>query len=128
MKESFELKENFNTSPNVIYEAWLCSDHHTNMTGGGAKCSKQINEDFTAWNGYISGKNIELIENQRIVQAWRSSEFDENDEDSILIITLKETNEGTELTLTHTNIPTGQTQYKQGWIDHYFTPMKAYFE
>jgi hypothetical protein len=38
-----------------------------------------------------------------------------------------EVTDGCELTLIHTNIPEAQTQYKQGWIDNYFTPMKNYF-
>jgi activator of HSP90 ATPase len=69
-----------------------------------------------------------LISNQEIVQSWRTSEFTDNDEDSKLIIRFKEIESGTALTLIHSNIPEGQTQYKQGWIDHYFIPMKQYFE
>ena len=65
---------------------------------------------------------------QKIVQSWRTSEFSQDDEDSILTIQLKEVREGTELLLTHKNIPKGQTQYKQGWIDHYFVPMKEFFK
>lgn len=71
---------------------------------------------------------MKLISNQEIVQSWRTSEFTDNDEDSKLIIRFKEIESGTALTLIHSNIPEGQTQYKQGWIDHYFIPMKQYFE
>jgi hypothetical protein len=45
-----------------------------------------------------------------------------------LIIRLNELKNGTEFIIEHSNIPEGQTQYKQGWKDHYFTPMKNYFE
>jgi len=128
MKESFELKKNFNVKPSLIYEAWLDSAVHSEMTGGRAKCSKKKGESFTAWDGYIEGRNIELSQNEEIIQSWRTSEFDKNEEDSKLIIRLKEITGGTELTLIHSNIPTGQTQYKLGWQDHYFTPMKTYFE
>ncbi len=128
MKESIELKEIFKASASEIYTAWLDSDLHSKMTGGQAECSNKIGGTFTAWDGYIEGKNLDLSENKEIIQSWRTSEFDENDEDSKLIIRLKEVNGGTELTLIHSNIPVGQTQYKQGWIEHYFTPMKSYFE
>ena len=65
---------------------------------------------------------------QKIVQSWRTSEFGENDEDSILTILLQETdNGGTQLTMIHSNIPEGQTQYEKGWVNHYFEPMKGYF-
>ena len=128
MKGSFELKEIFNVKPSIIYNAWLYSEEHSKMTGGEASCGDKIGDKFSAWDGYIQGRNLKLISNQEIVQSWRTSEFTDNDEDSKLIIRFKEIESGTALTLIHSNIPEGQTQYKQGWIDHYFIPMKQYFE
>lgn len=128
MKESLKLKEIFSANPSKIYEAWLDSDLHTKMTGGLALCSKNIGDSFTTWDGYIEGKNIELEINKKIIQSWRTSEFDKNDEDSRLTIRLNELKNGTELIIEHSNIPEGQTQYKQGWKDNYLTPMKNYFE
>ena len=128
MKESMELKETFNASPEQVYEAWLDPELHSLMTGGEATGGQSVGEDFSAWDGYITGKTLDLKLNEEIVQSWRTSEFAESDEDSRLVIRLKETREGTELTLIHTNIPEGQTQYRTGWQDHYFTPMKEYFD
>lgn len=128
MKESLILKETFNAKPETLYNAWLDSDMHSKMTGGQASCSKIVGDSFSAWNGYISGKNVELIENQKIVQTWRTVEFNDEDQDSTLTIEFAETIDGsTELILSHINIPKGQTQYKQGWIDNYFNPMKEIF-
>jgi len=124
---TFELKENFPVKASVIYNAWLNSAEHSKMTGGEAKCSNKIGEEFSAWDKYISGKNISLIQDKEIKQLWRTTEFKETDEDSELIIKLKETQEGCKLTLIHNNIPEGQPDYKQGWIDHYLNPMKTYF-
>lgn len=128
MKETIELKEFFEAEPSEIYNAWLDSELHGKMTGGEAECSKEIAYSFSAWDGYITGENIDLVENEKIVQSWRTSEFGENDEDSLLQIKLTKVLEGTEVSLIHTNIPEGQTQYLQGWQDHYFTPMKAFFQ
>jgi len=128
MKEKLELKEIFDAEPSEIYEAWLDSELHGKMTGGEANCGIQIGDSFTTWDGYISGKNIQLLENQKIIQSWRTSEFLENDEDSLLTIELKKIPQGTEISLIHTNIPSGQTQYEKGWMDHYFTPMKSFFQ
>ena len=127
MKESFELRVTFNVKPSVIYEAWLNSEEHSKMTGGEASCSHEIGGTFFAWDHYISGTNKSLKINEEIIQSWRTEEFKETDEDSELIIKLKEVKDGCELTLIHTNIPEAQTQYKQGWIDNYFIPIKNYF-
>jgi activator of HSP90 ATPase len=127
MKESIELKETFNTTASVMYEVWLNSLRHSHMTGGTAVCSDQVGGSFKAWDGYITGTNISLTEDQEIVQSWRTDEFEAGDEDSKLTIQLKDTEGGCEFTLIHTNIPEGQAQYKSGWEEHYFAPMKIYF-
>lgn len=127
MKESVFHQVAFETSPKEIYDSWLNSDRHAAMTGGDAQCSDAEGVSFTAWDGYITGVNLKLSTNKQIVQSWRTSEFNDSDEDSMLEITLEPTETGTLLTLNHTNIPAGQTQYEQGWIDSYFTPMKSYF-
>lgn len=47
---------------------------------------------------------------------------------SRLEITLIAEGDGTRLLLAHTEIPEGQgAQYQEGWVDHYFEPMSAYF-
>lgn len=97
------------------------------MTGGEAQCTPQVGAQFTAWDGYISGQNIELTTNQRIVQCWRTTEFTTNEPDSLLEIILNDHNGHTELILTHSNLPTHGEQYQQGWEDHYFEPMRAFF-
>ncbi len=127
MNNDIKLQESFAVSSATLYHAWLNSEEHTKMTGGDAKCSPIINTKFFAWDGYITGKNIELIENKKIVQTWRTTEFKEKDKDSKLTIELTETAEGCILNLNHTNIPEGNSDYKKGWVDSYFTPMKAYF-
>lgn len=127
MYESVQHQIFFSASPKEIYEAWLSSEKHTAMTGGEARCSDKVGASFTTWDGYISGKNMELLENRRILQSWRTSEFLVSDEDSILEILLEPTTKGTKFKLNHTKIPQGQNQYYQGWIENYFVPMKDYF-
>ena len=127
MEQVFEISATFSVEPEVIYSAFLDSEIHTAMTGGSANCSDKENEEFSAWDGYISGKNLKLVEGKEIVQSWRTTEFKDTDDDSQLTIKLEPKNGVTELTLIHSNIPEGQSKYKQGWEDHYFTPMKEYF-
>ena len=127
MKESIELSKTFNSKASEIYSAWLDSKKHTEMTGGEATCSTEVGAAFSAWDGYIEGSNKSLVPNKEIIQNWRTSEFKDTDEDSELIIRLKDIDGTCELTLIHTNIPEGESQYEQGWIEHYFEPMSKYF-
>ena len=128
MKETIQLTAHFQVSPSEIFHAWLDSKKHSEMTGGTAECSNKEGETFSAWDGYITGKNKSLVLNKEIIQDWRTTEFKDSDEDSELIIRLTPKDGGCELTLTHNNIPKGQPDYKKGWVEHYFEPMTEYFE
>jgi len=64
MKESFQIKETFTVKPTVIYQAWLDSAEHSAMTGAEATCSDREGALFTAWDGYIIGKNVRLLKNK----------------------------------------------------------------
>ena len=127
--DKLKLKLTLPAPTQKIYDAWLNGREHTRFTGGKASASAKVNGKFTAWDGYISGKNLELVNGKKIVQAWRTTEFPPEAPDSWLEISLAKKPGGkTELTLVHKNIPKGQgTRYKSGWKEHYFEPMKAYF-
>lgn len=123
----FKLKTIINATAEQIYTAWLSSKGHTDMTGGEAFISDEVGAKFTAWDGYIEGKNLELKPNDRILQSWRTSQFEPHEQDSQIEIILNETDGQTELILNHTNVPESGEHYIQGWDNHYFQPMKAYF-
>ena len=127
MKNDFTLTATLNAKADAIYKAWLSTQGHTLMTGSPAKVDGRVGGAFTAWDGYIWGTFLELEENKRIVQAWRTGEFSEEHEDSHVEIILEETNGETKLTLIHTKVPEGQDGYVKGWEDFYFKPMKEYF-
>jgi activator of HSP90 ATPase len=127
-KKSVKVSAVIPASPKEIYSAWLSAKGHAAMTGSAAKATARIGCAFSAWDGYIEGKNLELKVPSLIVQAWRTSDFPEGAPDSRVEIALAEARGGTRITLTHTDIPAGQAKgYKQGWIDFYFKPMKVYF-
>ena len=123
----FKLKTKLKATAKDIYNSWLSSKGHTEMTGGRAITSNKIGDNFTAWDNYIIGKNIDLKPYTKIIQSWRTSEFEENEMDSQIEITLNEINGETELTLLHSNVPENGEHYIKGWEEHYFFPMKKYF-
>ncbi len=128
MALEFEISIVIPAKPDEVYRAWLDSKGHSKMTGSKAKVSDKVGGDFSAWDSYISGTNLELKPGKKIVQSWRTSEFADSEEDSRLEITLAPTNGGTKLTLRHSNLPAHGEQYRQGWVDSYFEPMKEYFK
>ncbi len=111
-----------------IYAAWLSGKGHAAMTGSPATGRARVGGRFTAWEGYIEGKNLELVPHSRIVQAWRTTDFPAGAPDSLLEVQLSPAKGGTKVTLVHTGIPEGQAGgYREGWAEYYFSPMKEYF-
>lgn len=127
MASEFTISATIPASAKDVYGAWLSSKGHAAMTGSPARVSAEPGGKFSLWDSYISGKNLKLTPNRRIVQAWRTTEFAAADPDSQIDITLEKAPAGTKLTLRHTNIPPGQPDYQSGWKECYFDPMKEYF-
>lgn len=125
---SFQLQARFPVPAARVFQAWLDAAEHGAMTGGVATSDPRLGGRYTAWDGYIEGTHLTIDPDQHLVQSWRSSEFPPDAPDSRLDLTFTEVDGGCELMLVHSGIPIGQgASYAQGWEDHYFVPMLAYF-
>lgn len=126
--ESIRLSTTLATTPEDAYDAWLSSKRHAAMTGSAATSEKRKGGSYTAWDGYISGKHLELDPGKRILQTWRTTEFPGDAPDSRLEVRFSTATRGTKLTLLQSGIPDGQGEmYAEGWQEKYFEPMFDYF-
>lgn len=123
---SFVVKETFPRTAAELYDAWLDDEQHWEMTGAEALIDARVGGTHSAWEGYITGEFLELERGARIVQTWRTSEFPKGKQ-SRVEITFTPAPGGAEVSIRHDDIPAGQPDYEQGWKEHYFEPMKAYF-
>ena len=126
---SITQKKLLPTLPEEVYDALLNPKKHSKFTGSKATGKAKVGAKFTAWDGYILGRNLELEKGKRIVQEWITTDWPEQYLPSRLEFTFKEIEGKTEVTMVHSNIPTEQEEeLKQGWIDFYWKPLKIYFE
>lgn len=115
-------------SASAVYRAYLNSKEHSDMTGARASIKAEEGSSFTAWDGYITGEVMGLEPTSRILTSWRTSEFPDDADDSIVEILLRDSTGGCQFTLRHTNIPPGDGQkYFDGWQEYYIKPMTEYF-
>ena len=122
-------KEFIPARPDEIYDALLNEEKHSAFTGAKATCDRRVGGKFTAWDGYISGINLKLENGRRIVQEWRTTEWPKGYKPSLIEFTLKPKGNGTEVHMRQSNIPASQAAgYAEGWVEHYWTPLKKYFE
>jgi len=130
MPFEFSVSDLIPASAQDIYDAWLSSNGHEEITGGQkAQISAQEGAAFTVWNGYITGRNLKLEPGRRIVQSWRTTKFTATDPDSQIEVLLQPAAGGTTVTVRHSNVPDGHTSYRDGgWQHSYFEPMKQHFK
>jgi len=117
----------FSASPHEVYEALMDEKIHAHLTASAAQISRKVGGVFTAYDGYISGKNIELIPDQKIVQEWRAVDW-EPQQTSLITYELSAVPEGTQLDFTHRGLPQGtEDDFAQGWIENYWDRMRKLF-
>jgi activator of HSP90 ATPase len=115
-------------APIEVYNAFMDAKIHSIFTGSKATIVPKVGGKVTAWDNYITGKNIELVKGKKIVQEWSTSEWPDGYPPSILTITLRGIGGKTELTMVHSRVPKSQMKsYADGWKDWYWNPLKEYF-
>jgi activator of HSP90 ATPase len=88
--------------------------------------SPQIGGAFTLFGGHIIGRHLELVPNQRIVQAWRVVDW-EPGVYSIVKFELAEQGSSTKIVFDHKGFPEGKGEHlAAGWTEHYWAPLQKY--
>ncbi len=116
-----------NTSVEKLFSIYMDRKKHSAATGGEAKINSKVGTSFSAWDGYINGKNLQIVKNVLIVQTWRSADFSTSDTDSIFMLAFEKKGKNAVVHMVHGNIPEHQYEgLKKGWNDFYWKPWKKY--
>jgi activator of HSP90 ATPase len=121
----------FKATPHEVYEALMDPRKHAEFTGGRAVISRKVGGKINIYDGYITGENIELVPDKKIVQLWKPDEGDcwPSDHYSKATFALKAEKSGTRLTFTQTGVPVDcGDRFDTGWKENYWGPMKEMFE
>jgi len=105
------------------------SKKHSDLIVGTAQIDGSVGGEFYIWDGTVTGKTVELIPNQKIVQEWRY-EYENWPADFMSKITLEleEIEDKTIIHFTHENIPQEYAkELEEGWEDYYWKPLRDMF-
>ncbi len=120
----------FKASPHEVYETLMDSKKHSTFTGSKAIISRKVGGKFKVYDGGLHGKNLELIKDKKIVQAWQCDmkEWPKNHY-SVVSFILKKIKDGAKLTLKQLNVPSDcYVSISNGWKEYYWKPMKKMFQ
>lgn len=116
-----------NTTAKALYDLYMDAKKHSLVTGAPAKISAKEGSKYSAHDGYINGKNLQLVKDKLIVQSWKAQDWDKEDIDSTFIILLEPKGKDVILHMTHANVPDKHSAgVKSGWNDYYWKPWKKY--
>jgi activator of HSP90 ATPase len=137
--EAIHQEITFKAAPHRVYEALLSarqfdavtrlSEARALLTAADAKptsISREVGGAFTLFGGYITGLNLELVAEQRLVQSWRAQSWAAGDY-SIVKFALAARGADTMLVFDHQGFPQGAGQHlARGWYTHYWDPLAQY--
>lgn len=109
-----------------LFDLLVSSKKHSAFTGDEAKATSRKGGKFSAYGGYIWGKNLEVIPGKKLVQEWCCSDFPAGHKTEA-VFEFTETKSGTTLNFTQKNVPA--ENYKSiasGWKEFYWEPMEQY--
>src|SRR5438552_417039 len=91
-----------------------------------AEISREAGGAFSLFGGYVTGRQLELVPNERIVQAWRAGGWDPGDY-SIARFQLVEQGTGTKIVFDHAGFPKGDAEHlAEGWKVNYWEPLEKF--
>src|SRR5216684_4220794 len=134
--ESIHQEAVFKASPKRVYEALTDAkqfDKVIQLSGvmqamhlgdKPAEISREVGGAFALFGGYITGRHVELVPNERIVQAWRTGGWPPGVY-SVAKFEIVEQGAGSKIVFDHTGFPKGEAEVlASGWKAHYWEPLE----
>ena len=138
--ESIHQERHFGASPKRVYDALTVTrqfDKIIQLTGvmqsaalakmqKPTDISQRLGGAFVLFGGYISGRQIELVQNELIVQAWRVGNWDRGVY-SIARFELIAQGRSTKIIFDHAGFPKGAAEHlASGWQENYWDPLAKF--
>jgi activator of HSP90 ATPase len=88
--------------------------------------SREAGGAISLFGGYVTGRQIELVPNERIVQVWRAGSWDPGSY-SLAKFVFTEQGAGAKLVFDHTGFPLGLAEHlAEGWRINYWEPLEKF--
>lgn len=110
-----------------VFHALTDERQFADLTGADAvSLEPEPGEPFSLFDGHITGRNVELVADRRLVQAWRAATWPEGVY-SIVNFGLEDAERGTKVVFDHTGFPEeAHDDLEAGWVKMYWEPLKRY--
>jgi activator of HSP90 ATPase len=116
----------FSAAPSRVYKALVDLKQFAELTGAPASGESTEGGAFSAFGGHITGRQLELVPDKRVVQAWRAKTWPEGVH-SIVRFELHADGKGTKLVFDHDGFPEAEKDHlASGWRSMYWEKIAKY--
>jgi activator of HSP90 ATPase len=123
--KTFKKTFKINAEPSDIYSAITNPYTIELWSGYPAQMSTEPGSEFSLWEGDIIGKNLEFIQDRKVVQEWY---FGDQPEKSVVTITILPDSGNSIINVEHSNIPDGEFKdIAEGWREYYIDAISNFF-
>jgi len=118
-------------TPARVYQALTDEKQFRRVTdlsipGASTEISSEVGGTFSLFGGVITGRHIEMVPRERLVQAWREKDWAPGLY-SVVRFQLNDAGSDTNLVFDHTGFPQGKAEsLASGWKSHYWEPLQKY--
>lgn len=125
---SIHQEINIAASSKRVYDALTDSSQFSALTGANASIEPIAGGQFSSFGGMITGRTIEALPAERLVQAWRVSNWEAGVYSIARFQLLATGDHSCTVVFDHSGYPEGaQEHLEQGWHNKYWTPMIEFF-
>jgi activator of HSP90 ATPase len=123
--KTFKKTFRINAEPSDVYAA-LTNPYTIELWSGyPAEISTEPGSEFSLWEGDITGKCLECVQDKKVVQEWY---FGDQQEKSIVTISIFPDRENSQVTVEHTNIPDEDfDEIAEGWREYYIGAIRDFY-
>jgi activator of HSP90 ATPase len=123
--KTFRRTFRINAEPADVYSA-LTNPYTIELWSGYPAIMSTVPEsEFSLWEGDITGKNLEFVQDKKLVQEWY---FGDQPEKSIVTITIDPDRENSRVTVEHSNIPDEEyDEIAEGWREYYIGAITDFY-
>ena len=136
--EAIHMEVSFHAAPARVYDALTDAKQFNQVIQRSAamksmglsakpvEISREPGGTFSAFGGYVTGRQLELLPHKRIVQAWRAGGWAPGIY-SIARFELSAEGKDTKLVFDHTGFPQGDGEHLlEGWKSNYWEPLEKF--
>ena len=129
MLTKIEQTINFSVPASEIYMAYLDENLHSVITNSEALINAKKGGRMNAYDGYISGKFLELIQDKFIKQTWKAQEDKWGNADfSVLTLIFEGDNKSCSVKMIHEGFPPEfKESFEDGWNKQYWNLFLDFF-